>query len=544
MIKTSSDLPVNKSTPGRDVEKTVDVSGGFYNLDKRVVTLLRHSISGFSVVAIVALIILLNRVNQYEITTLISLKILLCVAGITLILFRRFLPISLTFGGGVFLILIVCGFGLLEFGLVTPALVALPVIPIIIGCAYGLKPALITTLATTALLVATGALHVFGLLEVTQDLNNYMTEWSNWTILVITYFAGVTWGSTLAATLTESWKLAIQERKLAEQETLKEKELVEELQRQESISQFSAGGAHDLNNILAAITFNLEVAKSCKDESDSEDFNEAMDAAFRATEQGSELTRSLVSFAKVGVLEPKALDINNVIGQSIQWITRTIPKNISIDLSLDENLPAIEVDETALLSALLNLIINARDAMPNGGIIQLRTSLETIAENTPGFNKIDITPGDYVELSVADSGTGIALSDHERIFEAFYSTKDPGKGSGLGLAMVQGFMKQSGGGVTLESEPGSGTTFNLLFKAHSSQPTLRITSEEPEGSVTHHSDAMLMVVEDEPALWTPWVKMLRDAGYKVRTAVSGDKSYRITTLDLIQKYRPGTVIKK
>lgn len=524
MVKPSSSKPAKKSIPKRDPETTTDMEDDFFDLDVRVATLLSRSLDAFLAVATVALIILSIRVHQYEITALIGLKIMLCAAGITLILLRRFLSIPLVFGGGVFLTIIVCGFGLVEFGLVSPALVALPVIPIIIGCIYGLKPALMTTLAITALIAITGVLYVSGQLTTTNDLNNYMTRWSNWTILVIMYFSGVTWGSTLAATLTESWKIAIQERKRAEQQTLKERELVEKLQRQQSIGQLSAGVAHDFNNILAAITFNLEVAKSSNDQNDSEEFNESMDAAFSATEKGSELTRSLVSFAKVAVLEPKTLEINDVIEQSLQWITRTIPANISIDLLLGESLPVIEVDETALSSALLNLIINARDAMPDGGIIQIRTSLKTIPDNIPEYANIDITSGDYVELSITDSGTGIALSDHGRIFEPFYSTKDPGKGSGLGLAMVQGFMKQSGGGVILESEPGKGTTFNLLFKAHSSRPTERIRSEEPASLVTR-GNATLMVIDDEPAILDAVARMLRDAGYKVRTAVSGDLAW-------------------
>ena len=244
----------------------------------------------------------------------------------------------------------------------------------------------------------------------------------------------------------------------------------------------------------------------------------------------------MLSFAKVAVLEPKPLDLNKVVERSVSWIGRTIPENIEIEIDLDDDLKAVNADKGSLLSALLNLIINARDAMPDGGRIQVRTQNFEIFENESNRFFKDMAPGHYVELRVKDSGTGIDLSEQNQIFEPFYSTKGPSSGSGLGLAMVQGFMVQSGGTVYVMSELGAGATFGLLFRANEeSVENLKTRIPRPVNSKS--SGATLLVVEDEKLILNSLKTMLTGAGYKVRTASSGDQAWKFlsqnTNVDVV-----------
>jgi len=298
------------------------------------------------------------------------------------------------------------------------------------------------------------------------------------------------------------------------------------LQRQQSIVQLSGGVAHDFNNVLAAITINLELALETAQEVKAnkeakETLNETLKDALDATKRGTGLTRSLVAFAKVAVLEPKKLQINSVVERSISWMARTIRADIEIETVLADDLRPIYVDEGSLSSALLNLIINARDAIPGKGYIQIKTRNLEVFDNNENTHLNQLTPGNYVELTVKDSGSGIAASEQERIFEPFFSTKGPSDGSGLGLAMVQGFMKQSGGAVNLMSELGSGATFQLLFRAYD-EPVEDTRLDVPVVRNAESRGARIMIVEDEAAILKSMKRMLSASGYQIRTAINGD----------------------
>jgi len=206
-------------------------------------------------------------------------------------------------------------------------------------------------------------------------------------------------------------------------------------------------------------------------------------------------------------------------------MARTIRADIEIQTLLADDLRPIYVDEASLSSALLNLIINARDAIPGDGYIQIKTRNLEVFANAENTHLSELRPGQYVELTVKDSGTGIATSEQQRIFEPFFSTKGPSAGSGLGLAMVQGFMKQSGGAVFLMSELGSGATFQLLFSVYD-EPDEDTRSDVPTLTSVGSSGARIMIVEDEAAILNSLNTMLSASGYQIRTAINGDQALK------------------
>ena len=499
--------------------------------------LIDQSLVGLMYVAVLAVSMLLIRIYQYGITSILAVQFVACSTLFFGLLFRHKIPRSIVMGGVIAIFVIVPVLALVRFGLTSPALVIITIFPIIIAGVHGKKPALLFALLMFLVIVSVGVLYVVGVIQSSTNLQDYMVQPINWGLYAICYGGMVYWGSSVAAKLTEYWREGLRDLKNSEDETLREREVVATLQRHQSIVQLSGGVAHDFNNILAAITTNLEIAldhNGGREKAGVVDIalKDAMDAA----EKGADLTQSLLSFAKVAVLEPKPLDLNKVVERSVSWIGRTIPENIEIEIDLDDDLKAVNADKGSLLSALLNLIINARDAMPDGGRIQVRTQNFEIFENESNRFFKDMAPGHYVELRVKDSGTGIDLSEQNQIFEPFYSTKGPSSGSGLGLAMVQGFMVQSGGTVYVMSELGAGATFGLLFRANGeSVGNLKTRIPRPVNSKS--SGATLLVVEDEKLILNSLKTMLTGAGYKVRTASSGDQAWKFlsqnTNVDVV-----------
>jgi len=499
--------------------------------------LIDQSLVGLMYVAVLAVSVLLFRIYQYGITSILAVQFVACSTLFFGLFFRHKIPRSVVMGGVLAIFVIVPVLALVGFGLTSPALVIITIFPIIIAGVHGKKPALLFAFLMFLVIVSVGVLYVVGVIQSSTNLQDYMVQPINWGLYAICYGGMVYWGASVAAKLTEYWREGLRDLKNSEDETLREREVVATLQRHQSIVQLSGGVAHDFNNILAAITTNLEIAL---DHNGGREKASVVDVALKdamdAAEKGADLTQSLLSFAKVAVLEPKPLDLNKVVERSVSWIGRTIPENIEIEIDLDDDLKAVNADKGSLLSALLNLIINARDAMPAGGHIQVRTQNFEIFENESNRFFKDLAPGHYVELRVKDSGTGIDLSEQNHIFEPFYSTKGPSSGSGLGLAMVQGFMVQSGGTVYVISELGAGATFGLLFRANEeSVENLKTRISRPVNSKP--SGATLLVVEDEKLILNSLKTMLTGAGYKVRTASSGDQAWKLlsqnTNVDVV-----------
>ncbi|SMX30243.1 Blue-light-activated protein [Pelagimonas phthalicica] len=292
-------------------------------------------------------------------------------------------------------------------------------------------------------------------------------------------------------------------------------------QKQESIGQLTGGVAHDFNNLLAVIMGNLELLL---DDATDDGQKRLITNSLKATQRGADLTRNMLAFARKARLEPKLIELNQLVLDTGSWTRRVLPANIDVVTDLQPDLWAIEADPSSTESALLNLILNARDAMPLGGHLRISSKNMFVVEAQITTSGGDLPPGAYVVLTVEDTGTGIASEAQDMIFEPFYTTKSPGRGSGLGLSMVQGFMQQSGGAVAVVSTIGEGTTFKLFFNAVMKDPK---AAQEETGSETEaaFSQARILLAEDEEAVRLVLVQSLEKMGYDVCAANSGDAAY-------------------
>lgn len=294
-------------------------------------------------------------------------------------------------------------------------------------------------------------------------------------------------------------------------------------QKMEAVGQLTGGVAHDFNNLLAIILGNLELIE---ESSDPEEIREYLNAAMTATHRGAGLTKSLLSFARQSRLEPKTIDINQMVREVKSWSSRVIPENIDVEISLLAGLWRVRADPNLTQNAMLNLILNARDAMTNGGKMTIETANVRVDEEYNQLRGEEMEPGRYVMLAISDTGAGIAAEIVMQIFDPFFTTKPVGAGSGLGLSMVQGFMKQSGGTIRVYSEPDVGTTFKLYFKAISGKQDVSQSTETTIPPI-QNSGARLLVVEDEEGVLDVLAIALTKAGYQVTVAHSGDQAMQI-----------------
>lgn len=290
----------------------------------------------------------------------------------------------------------------------------------------------------------------------------------------------------------------------------------------EAIGQLTGGVAHDFNNQLAVIMGNLELIV---EETDENEKKSALTAAIKACVRSADLTKNLLSFSRKSHLSPEVIDLNALARDASSWIQRTLPATIRVETSLLAGLWPTQLDPNALENALLNLVINARDAMPNGGTLTIETSNMRIDRSYLQTRMEDLPEGQYVMLAVSDTGTGIAKEDLDKIYQPFFSTKPVGEGSGLGLPSVHGFVRQSGGTIRVYSELGTGTTFKLFFPAQALSEHDRETVLETK---IHNAakGARLLVVEDTSEVLDLLRRTLESAGYDVVTARNGDIAYR------------------
>ena len=291
-------------------------------------------------------------------------------------------------------------------------------------------------------------------------------------------------------------------------------------QRIEAIGTLTGGVAHDFNNILAVILGNLELSLEMGRDDDWEDL---IGLSIEATKRGAGLTKNLLSFSRRAQLDPKRANLNQNVQVTVKWGARVLPETISIDTSLQDGLWDIEVDETSLDSSIINILLNARDAMPEGGKVTIETANMRV-DDAGVFDRDEaMEPGRYVMLTISDTGHGIPPEKLERIFEPFFTDKDVGLGSGLGLSMVYGFIKQSGGAIRVCSEPGIGTTFKLYFKAAAPAPA-RAKPELHHTCPTPTTRKRILFAEDDREVMRALKRILEQAGYSVTTASTGDEA--------------------
>jgi PAS domain S-box-containing protein len=285
-------------------------------------------------------------------------------------------------------------------------------------------------------------------------------------------------------------------------------------QKMEVIGQFTGGIAHDFNNLLAIILGNLQLLEESPAADD--EGRELIADAIWSAERGAELTHRLLAFARRQRLNPRETDFNHVVGKMTDLMRRTLGATIRIREVLAPGLWETMIDHGQLENALLNLVVNSRDAMPDGGVLTISTE-NAVLQPDDITNVQDFSPGEYAMLAVSDTGTGMPPEVVERIFEPFFTTKKFGKGSGLGLSMIYGFVRQSGGYVTVDSEVDRGTTVKLYLPRVSSSDG-QATDFAPEVAKRAGSGEVILVVENDKRVRRAAVNLLRKEGYEVLEA--------------------------
>jgi PAS domain S-box-containing protein len=297
-------------------------------------------------------------------------------------------------------------------------------------------------------------------------------------------------------------------------------------QKMEAIGTLTGGLAHDFNNLLGIIIGNIDMLRDARP--DDAEVNELAGEALDAAERGAELTRSLLAFARRQPLQPVRLELDVLISGHIKLLSRLLGEDVEIKLDLAETICAVVADPAQLQAALTNLATNARDAMPTGGKLTIATSHRKVDSDYTAANP-DVPPGDYALIEVTDTGTGMSDEVRSRIFEPFYSTKQD-HGTGLGLSMVFGFMKQSGGHISVYSEIGVGTTFRLYLPC-SHAPEDKKPDLRADGPLAGRNETVLAVEDSEP-LRRIVVRQLRGLGYRVLEATSAAEA--LQTLEIEQ----------
>ncbi|WP_036358590.1 PAS domain-containing hybrid sensor histidine kinase/response regulator [Microvirga sp. BSC39] len=312
------------------------------------------------------------------------------------------------------------------------------------------------------------------------------------------------------------------EERVAEEvaERIKAEEALRQAQKMEAVGQLTGGIAHDFNNLLTIIVGNIELLQRRLPEG-SERLLRAADHAMEATRRAATLTQRLLAFSRRQPLDPKPIDANKLVAGMSELLRRTLGETIVLETVLAGGLWRTQADPNQLENAIVNLAVNARDAMPGGGKLTIETAnarldqayVEVLAEPVP--------PGQYVLVAVSDTGTGMDRATMERVFEPFFTTKGVGKGTGLGLSQVYGFVRQSNGHIRIYSELGEGTTIKIYLPRllGSDDAPAEMPAKPPV--MVRGSGETILVVEDEPALRVYAVEALRDLGYRVLEAADG-----------------------
>jgi PAS domain S-box-containing protein len=294
-------------------------------------------------------------------------------------------------------------------------------------------------------------------------------------------------------------------------------------QKMDAVGRLAGGVAHDFNNMLTVIAgYNRMILDEL---SPADPLRECADEIHRAAERAAALTSQLLAFSRRQIIQPRIMNVNTVVEQTEKMLRRLIGEDIELVLNLNGDASSIKADPSHIEQAIVNLVVNARDAMPRGGRITIETANVTL-DDTYARSHVGVRPGPFVMLAVSDTGYGMDAETRQRIFEPFFTTKERGKGTGLGLATVYGTVKQVGGDIWVYSEPGRGTTLKMYFPA--SYETARHAAADDAGSSNEAANGTILVVEDEKAVRDLTVRMLERLGYTVLVAAGGDEALRIS----------------
>ena len=338
-----------------------------------------------------------------------------------------------------------------------------------------------------------------------------------------------TLNGTLEARVSErTGELEAANRQLVAQ--IAERERVEstlhQMQRLEAVGQLTSGVAHDFNNLLTVVLGNIGYLEKGFSGSADSKLLQRLSHMRLAAERGAKLTSQLLAFSRRQNLEPKSVDLNSVLTNMRDLLESSLGGSVQINTTFQDDLWQAFVDPTQIELLVLNLAINARDASPVGGSITLETSNATVGVPR---NPEEPPAGDFVVISVSDSGTGMTKEVRAKAFEPFFTTKEVGKGSGLGLSQVLGFAKQSGGGMRVDTGLGKGTNVKVYLPRSTTRGDARVITQLLNGSPKHQQDAVILLVDDDDAVRDVTASMLREIGYEVLEVGSGGAA-----LDLLQ----------
>ena len=301
-------------------------------------------------------------------------------------------------------------------------------------------------------------------------------------------------------------------------------------QKMEAVGQLAGGVAHDFNNMLSAIISYTHLARMRSPEGSA--MSDYLDEVRKAADKASNLTRQLLAFSRRQIVEPRVLNINDIVLDLNNMLRRLIGEDIEIVMLTDPDLGSTKVDPGQLEQVIMNLAVNSRDAMPDGGKLTISTFNYTLdGENARGHSMIN--EGDYVGLKVEDTGVGMTEEVRAHIFEPFYTTKEIGKGTGLGLSICYGIAEQNGGNISVESEVGKGTAVTLLLP--------RLAMGQSESSNMDHPDQLpqgkekILLVEDEPIVREGTAHVLREQGYTVLEASNGVEAFSAVSEETIME---------
>ena len=311
----------------------------------------------------------------------------------------------------------------------------------------------------------------------------------------------------------------VTERTQMEKERRQLEEKLRQSQKMEAVGQLAGGVAHDFNNVLTAILGygSLLASRLAPDAPGREEVDEIL----HASERAAALTRQLLAFSRRQVLKPVVLSINELIANFEKMLGRLIGEDVNLIARLDPSLGNVRADRGQLEQVIMNLAVNARDAMPDGGRLTIETANADLDESY-AQQHVPVEPGRYVMVALSDTGSGMDEETQARIFEPFFTTKEKGKGTGLGLATVYGIVKQSGGYIWVYSEPGKGTTFKVYLPR--AEEAAAESAPPPSDSLPRVGIETILLVEDEPAVRNLSRRVLEERGYRVLEASSGKEA--------------------
>ena len=377
----------------------------------------------------------------------------------------------------------------------------------------------------------------YGVLEID---NNRQHDYDQHDINFLTGFANVlaeavstaSRGAALQVTVDTMKALVEEKDRLLHEKNAADLQL-RQAQKMEAVGQLTGGIAHDLNNILTVITGTIEIlAEAVADRPELVAIARMID---EAAERGADLTQRLLAFARKQPLQPREVDVNSLVIEASNLLRPTLGEQVEVQIMLSGDTARALIDPSQLTNAILNLALNARDSMPDGGKLTIETSNVILDDSYAGIHS-EVTAGPYVLIAVTDSGHGIPAGILENVFEHFFTTKDVGKGSGLGLSMVYGFVKQSNGHIKIYSEESHGTTVRIYLPLATglAQP---ITDDLASTSILEGGDETILVVEDDDLVRTFVVGQIQSLGYRTLAAVNADAALVVInsaqTIDLL-----------